>query len=38
VTAVENLITGERHNVEWGGVRLRIDQGHDPAVLLRCYA
>jgi len=38
VAAVENLVTGERHAVEWGGVRLRIDQAEDPALLLRCYA
>jgi starch synthase (maltosyl-transferring) len=37
VAAVENLLTGERHTLEWGGVRLRIDQEHDPALLLRCY-
>jgi len=38
VTAVENLITGERHGIEWGGVRLRIDQADDPALLFRCFA
>jgi starch synthase (maltosyl-transferring) len=38
VTLVENLVTGERHNIEWGGVRLWIDPSHDPALLLRCYA
>ena len=38
VAAVENLVTGQRHNIEWGGVRLRIDPGHDPALLLRCHA
>ena len=31
VAAVENLITGERHPVEWGGIRLRIDPVRDPA-------
>ena len=36
VTAVENLATGERHILEWGGVRLRIDPEHDPALILRC--
>jgi starch synthase (maltosyl-transferring) len=36
VTAIENLVTGERHLIEWGGVRLRIDQDHDPALLFRC--
>ena len=38
VNAIENLLTGERHLVEWGGVRLRIDQSHDPALLFRCLA
>ncbi len=38
VATVENLLTGERHTVEWGGVRLRIDPAHDPAMLLRCLA
>jgi len=38
VAALENIVTGERHAVEWGGVRLRIDPGHDPALLLRCLA
>ena len=33
----ENLSTGERHSLEWGGVRLRIDQQHDPALLFRCF-
>jgi starch synthase (maltosyl-transferring) len=36
VKAIENLVTGERHTLEWGGVRLRIDQQHDPAALFRC--
>src|SRR5205085_417448 len=38
VTSVENLVTGERHLLEWGGIRLRIDQAQDPALLFRCYA
>jgi len=38
VTSIENLVTGERHPIEWGGVRLRIDQAQDPALLFRCYA
>lgn len=38
VTAVENLLTGERHPVEWGGLRLRIDPSHNPALLFRCMA
>jgi starch synthase (maltosyl-transferring) len=36
ITAIENLVTGERHILEWGGVRLRIDPSHDPALLFRC--
>ena len=35
---IENLVTGERHTLEWGGVRLRIDQDRDPALLFRCFA
>jgi starch synthase (maltosyl-transferring) len=38
VSAVENLITGERSPVEWGGIRLHIDPARDPALLLRCLA
>jgi starch synthase (maltosyl-transferring) len=38
VAAVENLITGERHPVEWGGIRVRIDPVRDPALLFRCLA
>jgi len=38
VAAVENVLTGERHAIEWGGIRLRIDPARDPAVLLRCLA
>jgi starch synthase (maltosyl-transferring) len=38
VAALENVITGERHAVEWGGIRLRIDPVHDPALLFRCLA
>ncbi|MGB6396729.1 MAG: alpha-1,4-glucan--maltose-1-phosphate maltosyltransferase [Bradyrhizobium sp.] len=38
VAAVENLMTGERSAVEWGGIRLRIDPAHDPALLFRCLA
>ena len=38
VRAIENLLTGERHLLEWGGVRLRIDPAHDPALLFRCIA
>jgi len=38
VRFVENLITGERHTIEWGGVRLTIDPSADPAILMRCVA
>ena len=38
VAAVENLMTGERYPVEWGGLRLRIDPARDPALLFRCLA
>ena len=38
VAAVEDLITGERRPVEWGGLHLRIDPVRDPAVLFRCLA
>jgi starch synthase (maltosyl-transferring) len=38
VTAIENLLTGERHAVDWGGVRLRIDPAEDPALLFLCHA
>jgi starch synthase (maltosyl-transferring) len=38
VAAVEDLITGERRPVEWGGVHLRIDPTRDPALLFRCLA
>jgi starch synthase (maltosyl-transferring) len=36
VRTIENLITGELHTIEWGGVRLRIDPSSDPALLFRC--
>jgi starch synthase (maltosyl-transferring) len=38
VAAVENLITGERSPLEWGGIRLRIDPVRDPALVFRCLA
>jgi starch synthase (maltosyl-transferring) len=38
VAALENLVTGERVAVEWGGIRLRIDPARDPALLFRCLA
>ena len=37
VKFIENLVTGKRHVIEWGGVRLRIDQQQDPALLFRCF-
>jgi len=36
IVAVENLATGERHAVEWGGLRLRIDPERDPTLLFAC--
>ena len=36
ITALENLVTGERHIVEWGGVRVTINPGDDPALIFRC--
>ena len=36
VVAIENLASGERHPVEWGGVRLRIDPQQDPALIFAC--
>ena len=36
IAAVENLRSGERRAVEWGGLRLRIDPQQDPALLFRC--
>ena len=38
IAAVENILTGERHALEWGGLRVRLDPSRDPAVLLRCLA
>ena len=38
VAALENMLTGERHAVEWGGIRLRIDPSRDPALFFRCLA
>jgi starch synthase (maltosyl-transferring) len=37
VKAIENMVTGERRMLEWGGVRLYIDPQHDPALLFRCF-
>jgi starch synthase (maltosyl-transferring) len=36
VRVIENLVTGERHLLEWNGRRLRIDPANDPALLFRC--
>ena len=36
VRALENLVTGERRTLEWGGTRLTIDADADPALLFRC--
>ena len=36
VRAIVDLITGERHTIEWGGVRLSIQPTDDPALLFRC--
>ncbi len=38
VRAIENLVTRERHLLEWNGRRLRIDPSQDPALLFRCHA
>jgi starch synthase (maltosyl-transferring) len=38
VRAIENLVSGERRMLEWGGVRLWIDPQTDPALLFRCVA
>ena len=36
VAAIEDLVTGERRGIEWGGVRLYLDPTHDPVLLFRC--
>ena len=38
VRLIENLVTGERHWLEWNGIRLRIDPAADPALFFRCQA
>jgi starch synthase (maltosyl-transferring) len=38
VLSLENLVTGERHRLEWGGIRLTIEPARDPALLFRCLA
>ncbi|MBS0249039.1 MAG: alpha-1,4-glucan--maltose-1-phosphate maltosyltransferase [Proteobacteria bacterium] len=37
VRELENLVTGERHLLEWNGLRVRIDPNADPAILFRCH-
>jgi starch synthase (maltosyl-transferring) len=36
VRSIVNLKTGERHYLEWGGMRVHIDTNADPAILFRC--
>jgi starch synthase (maltosyl-transferring) len=36
VAAIENLVTGERHGIDWGGVRLYLEPARDPAAMFRC--
>jgi starch synthase (maltosyl-transferring) len=38
IAAVENILTGERHAVDWGGLHVRIDPTRDPAILFHCLA
>jgi starch synthase (maltosyl-transferring) len=38
VREIENLTTGERCVIEWGGIRLRIDPAEDPALFFRCWS
>jgi starch synthase (maltosyl-transferring) len=38
VRLIENLLTGERHWLEWNGIRLRIDPAAEPALFFRCQA
>jgi starch synthase (maltosyl-transferring) len=38
VAAVENLVSGARTVLDWGGLNLRIEPDRDPAVFLRCLA
>jgi starch synthase (maltosyl-transferring) len=38
VKSIENLVTGERHIIEWGGVRLQMEPERDPALMFRCFA
>ena len=36
VRTLVNLLSGERHTIEWGGVRLTINPSDSPALLFRC--
>jgi starch synthase (maltosyl-transferring) len=36
IRSLVNLVSGERHTIEWGGVRLTINPSDDPALLFRC--
>lgn len=38
VAWVEDLRSGERRNIEWGGLRLRMDPWHEPALFFRCHS
>jgi starch synthase (maltosyl-transferring) len=38
VREIEDLVTGARHTLEWGGVRLQITPDSGPARLFRCSA
>ena len=38
VAAVENLVTGARTVLDWGGLSVRIEPDRDPAIFLRCLA
>jgi starch synthase (maltosyl-transferring) len=36
VREIQDLVSGKRHTIEWGGVRLQIDANNDPALVFRC--
>jgi starch synthase (maltosyl-transferring) len=36
VAAIEDVTSGERHPVEWGGVRLTVEPERAPALVFRC--
>jgi starch synthase (maltosyl-transferring) len=38
VAAVENLVSGARTVLDWGGLSVRIEPDRDPAVFFRCLA